>query len=207
MTREEKLYSMRLVDLALVAESLGIKIDKKGKKETAVNKILVAEAKLAETTAEGEQNTAEPETVEAEVVEIEVTETTAEPETVETETAEETTAEPETTEKERKPREKKENPLRPVFKDWVTEMAERYGFTLKTWEKHPHLWQIKGEKTVAEIRWGLKGWMVNCKQLTADVANAPYYLQKGYSLPAVIKLQYNSLGKDVFENILIQTAE
>jgi hypothetical protein len=45
MTREQKLYAMRMVDLAEVAEKLGVKIDKKGKKSVAVQKILDAESK------------------------------------------------------------------------------------------------------------------------------------------------------------------
>lgn len=48
MTREQKLYAMRMVDLVEVAEKLGVKIDKKGKKSTAVLKILKAEAEQNE---------------------------------------------------------------------------------------------------------------------------------------------------------------
>ena len=43
MTREEKLITMRMVDLVNVAEKLGIKINKKGSKEVAIKKILEAE--------------------------------------------------------------------------------------------------------------------------------------------------------------------
>ena len=43
MTREEKLYSMRMVDLATVAEKLNVKIDKKGSKAEAIKIILAAE--------------------------------------------------------------------------------------------------------------------------------------------------------------------
>lgn len=43
MTREEKLYSMKMVDLAKVADKLGIKINKKAAKSEAVEKILAAE--------------------------------------------------------------------------------------------------------------------------------------------------------------------
>lgn len=43
MTREQKLYSMRMIELAEVAEKLGIKIDKKGSKSKAIEKILDAE--------------------------------------------------------------------------------------------------------------------------------------------------------------------
>ncbi len=44
MTREEKLFSMRMQDLVAVAEKLGIKVNKKGSKEKAIEKILAAEA-------------------------------------------------------------------------------------------------------------------------------------------------------------------
>lgn len=44
MTREEKLISMKMTDLVTVAEKLGIKINKKGSKEKAIEKILAAEA-------------------------------------------------------------------------------------------------------------------------------------------------------------------
>ncbi len=43
MTREEKLYSMRMQDLEIVAAKLGIKINKKGAKSKAIEKILEAE--------------------------------------------------------------------------------------------------------------------------------------------------------------------
>lgn len=43
MTREETLYSMRMVDLAKVADKLGVKINKKGAKSEAVKKVLAAE--------------------------------------------------------------------------------------------------------------------------------------------------------------------
>ena len=43
MTREEKLYAMKMADLAEVAEKLGIKINKKAAKSEAVEKILLAE--------------------------------------------------------------------------------------------------------------------------------------------------------------------
>lgn len=43
MTREDKLYSMKMVDLAAVAEKLGIKINKKAAKSEAIEKILAAE--------------------------------------------------------------------------------------------------------------------------------------------------------------------
>ena len=44
MTREEKLYSMTMTNLEIVADKLGIKINKKAAKSQAVAKILEAEA-------------------------------------------------------------------------------------------------------------------------------------------------------------------
>lgn len=38
MTREEKLYSMRMIDLAKIADNLGIKINKKQSKTKAIEK-------------------------------------------------------------------------------------------------------------------------------------------------------------------------
>lgn len=43
MTREEKLYSMRMQDLVNVADKLGIKINAKAAKSAAIEKILAAE--------------------------------------------------------------------------------------------------------------------------------------------------------------------
>lgn len=43
MTREDRLYSMKMVDLVKVAEKLGIKINTKAAKSEAVDKILAAE--------------------------------------------------------------------------------------------------------------------------------------------------------------------
>ena len=48
MTREEKLYSMTMLNLVEVANKLGVKIDKKGAKSKAVAKILAAENAVAE---------------------------------------------------------------------------------------------------------------------------------------------------------------
>ena len=44
MTREEKLYSMTMTNLEIVADKLGVKINKKAAKSQAVAKILEAEA-------------------------------------------------------------------------------------------------------------------------------------------------------------------
>lgn len=44
MTREDKLYSMRMTELQMVADKLGIKINPKAAKSKAIEKILKAEA-------------------------------------------------------------------------------------------------------------------------------------------------------------------
>ena len=46
MTREDRLYAMRMQELVIEAEKLGIKVNKKGSKAKAVEKILEAEAAL-----------------------------------------------------------------------------------------------------------------------------------------------------------------
>lgn len=44
MTREDKLYSMRMTELKMVADKLGVKINVKAAKSKAIEKILDAEA-------------------------------------------------------------------------------------------------------------------------------------------------------------------
>lgn len=56
MTREEKLYSMRMVDLKNLADKLGIKINTKAAKEKAIAKILEAEGKVEEPKVKTEVN-------------------------------------------------------------------------------------------------------------------------------------------------------
>lgn len=46
MTREEKLYSMRMQDLVNAANKLGIKIDTKADKSKVIETILVVEAQV-----------------------------------------------------------------------------------------------------------------------------------------------------------------
>lgn len=52
MTREDKLYTMRMQDLVVLAEKLGIKINTKAAKSKAVEKILEAEKIAAEQNAQ-----------------------------------------------------------------------------------------------------------------------------------------------------------
>lgn len=65
MTREDKLYSMRMQELIIVAEKLGIKINKKGAKSIAVEKILEAEHMIEETNKISEQEEQEKEDLKA----------------------------------------------------------------------------------------------------------------------------------------------
>lgn len=121
MTRYEKLYSMRLVDLAPVAESLGIKINIKGKKDVAVVKILEAEDKKAEQEQE-EQEQAAAEAVEEQVAD----ETICGDGTPFVEVMEEITAGAEKRAKEaRKPRKKKEQ---------SADVSAMLAFILDTWQ-------------------------------------------------------------------------
>lgn len=102
MTREEKLFSMTMKVLAGEAEKLGVKINKKGKKEDAVKRILDAEAAIAEKAvapAEDVEEVTEDPTAEH-IVEVEVTEGTTAPKTEEV-------AEEPAPKKERKTRTKK----------------------------------------------------------------------------------------------------
>ena len=75
MTRKDRLYAMRMVELVEVAEAEGIKIDRKGSKAKAVEKILAAEAAREEVVAEEREalvesfQTEEPEDVSRETIE------------------------------------------------------------------------------------------------------------------------------------------
>lgn len=59
MTREEKLFAMRMTELVAEAERLGVKIDKKGRKDKAVARILAFEAEQAQAVADAEEQTAD----------------------------------------------------------------------------------------------------------------------------------------------------
>ena len=68
MTREDKLYSMKMVDLIKVADKLGIKINKKAAKSEAVEKILLAEQTNKENEKAIEKEKAENDAYVAEVM-------------------------------------------------------------------------------------------------------------------------------------------
>ena len=62
MTREDKLYSMKMAELVKLADDHGIKINKKGSKEEAVEKILLAEQINKENEKELKKEEAENDT-------------------------------------------------------------------------------------------------------------------------------------------------
>lgn len=68
MTREEKLYSMRMQDLVVVAEKLGIKINTKAAKTAAIEKILAAEEMNKQNEKELKKEEAENDAYVAEVM-------------------------------------------------------------------------------------------------------------------------------------------
>lgn len=74
MTREEKLYSMTMKMLIIEAEKVGVKIDKKGAKEKAVNKILAAEAAKAAAQEPKTEEAPAPEETKEEEKPVEVEE-------------------------------------------------------------------------------------------------------------------------------------
>lgn len=114
MTREEKLYSMTMKALVEEAEKIGVKIDKKGSKQKAVEKMLAAEAKMAEVAETAEEEKCSDGTEYAEVMQDIMAGDEAK--------AEEATAE----KKERKQRKKKEQAAD------ITELLE---FIISEWGK------------------------------------------------------------------------
>jgi hypothetical protein len=68
MTREERLYSMRMVDLVNLASNLGIKINRKAAKSEAIEKILLAEQTNKENEKAVEKEKAENDAYVAEVM-------------------------------------------------------------------------------------------------------------------------------------------
>ena len=65
MTREDKLYTMRMQELKMVADKLGIKINTKAAKSIAIEKILEAEHMNAATDEEIEKQEQEVEELKA----------------------------------------------------------------------------------------------------------------------------------------------
>lgn len=116
MTREEKLYSMTMKALVEEAEKIGVKIDKKGSKQKAVEKMLAAEAKMTDVAevAETEEEKCGDGTEYAEVMQEIMA------------GAEKKAEEAKVEKKERKQRKKKEQAAD------ITELLE---FIISEWEK------------------------------------------------------------------------
>lgn len=176
MTRMEQLYSMRMKELVAIAEELGIKVNKKGKNSVAAEKI------YAEEQRRGLETYKEQEAPDAQVEEVSEQEHAAE------------------VKKEQKPRQKKECPEREQFVAKAKAYLDAAGFGIKEWEKIPNLFAVKnGKKTVAEVRFTLKGWTLNVSKDIAEVMSASYTEQK-YFLPATIRLPYSTW--DMFEDFV-----
>ena len=166
MTYEEKLYSMTMKMLLDEAEKVGVKIDKKGKKETAVNKILAAVEMVQEPAQEPaeEIKTEKP----AEICGA----LTAPAETVEQKPIK----------KERKQRQKKVNPDKELFTNKIKELVTGYhNMEFRTWEKLPNIFLIKANnKSIVEVRYKKDGYKmaINPKRvdITMPTETIKYYL-------------------------------
>lgn len=152
MTREEKLYSMTMKCLAEVAEAEGIKIDKKGSKQKAVEKILAYEAAAAEVREEEQEVLTE--TFQTAEEKVTVTEEPAE-------VAEEKAIEQQKKEKkERKPRKKKEqNAAVSALLDYIITEWQSMGGIVKMPGKEDALFRplcAENGRQVIKLMWTTK---------------------------------------------------
>ena len=177
MTREEKLYSMRMVDLAEVAEKLGVKIDKKGKKSKAVEKILAFEKSQEEVAGDGSPLA---------------------------EVGKEIARQAKEKAKKSIKKEKK-NPVNSTEKNRFVSDFLKYlkskNLEVKEWEKIPNLYAVKfGKKTICELYMGKKSYRLNFKANGVEV-NHEYTVVNNYYLPISIKgVDYSSvLYQDILE--------
>lgn len=185
MTREDRLYAMRMQELVIEAEKLGIKVNKKGSKAKAVEKILEAEAALVTESQETED----------EVVRIKLT---GDEEMVDcTQQDEEQVVESEETEKpkkERKARKPMDRTVQHNFERWMEQVCADHDIIVKRWEKIPNLVVLRfadTNKTFADVRFTKKGVRLNVHTITADALmtenlGVGYTLQKNYYLPATL---------------------
>lgn len=170
MTREEKLYSMTMKYLAEVAEAEGIKIDKKGSKQKAVEKILAYEAAAAEVREEEEKALTE----------------TAEQQT---ETAEETTAEETTAEqpkKERKERRKKEQTVDvSALLEFIIDEWQKTGGIVKVPAKENAVFRalcVENGRQVLKLMWTTKK-ISFFTRIEAATAHAETWQRINYAMP------------------------
>lgn len=88
--------------------------------------------------------------------------------------------------KEKKEREVKVDPNREKFIDDFRKAAEKQNLTVLTYEKIPALMVFKKDgKTVLEMRWGKKSYMLNTKRDVCEIDGA--YEQNNYYLPYTVK--------------------
>ena len=202
MTREDRLYAMRMQELVIEAEKLGIKVNKKGSKAKAVEKILEAEAALATESQETED----------EVVKIELTgdeemvDCTQQDEEQVVESESEETEKPK---KERKPRKPMDRTVQHAFEEVMEQTCADHDIVVKRWEKIPNLVALRfadTNKTFAEVRFTRKGVRLNVHTITADALmladpGVGYALQKNYYLPAVLDVVPYEVeeGSDLFD--------
>lgn len=215
MTREDRLYAMRMQELVIEAEKLGIKVNKKGSKAKAVEKILEAEAALlvelkeqAEVVANTESTLSVPMPVEYDENGPHLIEKEEEP----VAESEEPVAESEETEKpkkERKPRKPMDRTVQHNFEEQMEQVCADHDIIVKRWEKIPNLVALRfadTNKTFAEVRFTRKGVRLNVHTITAEALimdvnpGVGYTPQKNYYLPAVLDVvpYETEEGSDLF---------
>lgn len=208
MTREELYYSMTMKMLAEKAEKMGVKIDKKGSKQKAVEKMLAAEAAMEQELLKEAQKVVETPSTLSVPMPMEYGENG--PQLIEKEEPEQLqevqeTAEPQ--KKERKARKTADRTVQVEFEKNLTDLIGKYeGISEKRWEKIKNLvslYNSKG-KPFADLRFGLKGIRLNVKEDMAKLLNKGYHLQK-YYLPASVDIIPYDKGMEVitvlFDNV------
>lgn len=188
MTREDRLYAMRMQELVIEAEKLGVRVNKKGSKAKAVEKILEAEAALVTEAQEAEDEEMVDCTQQDEEQE-QVVESESEEQVVESE-------ETEKPKKERKARKPMDRTVQHNFERWMEQVCGDHDIIVKRWEKIPNLVALRfvdTNKTFAEVRFTRKGVRLNVHTITADALmtenlGVGYTLQKNYYLPATLEV-------------------
>ena len=207
MTREDRLYAMRMQELVIEAEKLGIKVNKKGSKAKAVEKILEAEAALVTESQETEDEVVRIKLTGDEEM-VDCTQQDEEP----VAESEEPVAESEETEKPKKERKSRKPMDRTVphnFEKLMEQVCGEHDIIVKRWEKIPNLVALRfadTNKTFAEVRFTRKGVRLNVHTVTADALmladpGVGYTLQKNYYLPAVLDVVPYEVeeGSDLFD--------
>ena len=208
MKTREELNQMTMKAIAEYAESVGIKVNKKGSKAKAVEKILEAEAALLVELKEQAEVVANTESTLSVPMPVEYDENG--PHLIEKD--EEPVAESEETEKpkkERKPRKPMDRTVQHNFEKLMEQVCGEHDIIVKRWEKIPNLVALRfadTNKTFAELRFTRKGVRLNVHTVTADALmladpGVGYTLQKNYYLPAVLDVvpYETEEGSDLFD--------